>query len=128
MTAMVKRVAVFVALLVALLGGWLWGASAGRSPARALEAVELRNDLLEARTSLAAARADLESGDVREMSRHLEDVRRFARRVAVRLEHLGWKAEAERLDLAGLGAQIDAAERLGRHLLQSGRTRSPRTP
>ncbi len=108
-----------MALLVALLGGWVWGASGRGNLDRALQAAELRNDLFEARLSLAAARVDLYDADLRQMSRHLEDARRFAGRAGARIERLGWTAEAQRLDLAGFGAEIDAARLLGARLDRS---------
>ena len=122
---MAKRVGVSVALLVALLGGWLWGASGRSDLDRALQAAELRNDLLEASTSLLAARVDLHDANLREMNRHLEDARRFAGRVGLRLENVGWKDEARRLDLAGFGADIDAVERLAARLDRRAPARAP---
>jgi hypothetical protein len=117
MTTMAKRVGVGVAVVATLVGGWLWGAACGRWDLdRALLAVELRKDLLEARTSLLAARVDLYDADFRDMRRHLEDARRFADRAGMRLGNLGWKNEAQRLDLAGFDAKIEAAERLGARL------------
>lgn len=116
MTRMAKRVGVLVALLVALLGGWLWGASGRSDLDRALQAAELRNDLLEARSALLAAHVALSDADLLEMNRHLENARTLAGRAGVRLDNLGWKDEAQRLDLAGFGAEIDAARRLGTRL------------
>jgi hypothetical protein len=92
--------------------GWLWGASGRWDLRLALQAAELRNDLLEARTSLLAARVDLYDADFRDMSRQLEDARKFADRAGGRLRNLGWKDEAHQLDLAGFGAGIEAAQRL----------------
>jgi outer membrane murein-binding lipoprotein Lpp len=111
MTMMAKRVGGFVALLVTLLGGWLWGASGRWDLDRALQTAELRSDLLATRGALLAARLDLYGADVRELSRHLQDAREFAGRAEVRLENLGWKDEARRLDLTGFAAEIDSAER-----------------
>ena len=122
-TSMPGRVGVVVALLVGLLGGWLWGASGRADLDRALQAAELCNDLLEARTSLLAARVNLDDGDFGEMSRHLAVARGFAGRAGVRLEKLGWRDESQRLDLAGIGAEIDAAEHLGERLVREARTR-----
>jgi len=111
---MPKRVGLQVALLViGLLGGWLWGASERSHLDRALQAAELCNDLLEARTSLFAARDGLNHGDLREMSGHLAAARWFAGSAEMRLDKLGWRDEAHLLDLADIGAQIDAAARLG---------------
>jgi hypothetical protein len=120
-----KRLAVSVALLVMLLGGWLWGASARRGEERARQAAELRNDLLEARASLLAARVALYDADIPDMNRHLEDAGRFAGRARVRLDTLGWQEEAQRLNLAGFAAEIDAAQRLGARLDSPVQPRAP---
>jgi len=120
-----KHAGLSAALLVALLGGWFWGASGRWHLDRALQAAELRSDLLEARASLLAARVALYEADFRDMSRHLEDARGSASRVGVRLESLGWRDEAQRLDLAGLDARIDTAERLGAWLDRGAQARAP---
>ena len=112
METIAKRVGVSGALIAALLGGWLWGASGRRDLDRALQAAEVRNDLLEARTSLLAAHVDLYEANVSGMSRHLQDARWFAARADARLGSLGWQEEAQRLDLAGFAAGLHAAERL----------------
>jgi len=122
-TSMSGRVGVLVALLIGLLGGWLWGDSGRADVDRALQAAELCNDLLEARTSLLAARVNLDDGDFGEMSRHLAAARGFAGRAEARLENLGWRDESRRPDLAGIGAEIDAAEYLGERLVREARTR-----
>ena len=120
---MPNRVGVFVALLLGLLGGWLWGASARVHLDRALQAAELCNDLVEARTSLLAARVDLDDADFDGMSRHLAAAREFADSAGVRLENLGWRDESQRLELAGIAAEIDAAARLGARLVRQAPTR-----
>jgi len=124
---MLKRVGAFAALLVCLLGGWFWGASDKWHLDRALQAAELRNDLLEAHFSLLAARVDLDDADFREMTRHLAAARGFAVRAGARLENLGWRDEAQRLDLAGIGAEIEAATRLGARLDREARAGAPET-
>ena len=125
MTTMLRRIGVSVALLAALAGGWLWGASGRVELGRALHSAEVRVDLTEARASLLAARVMLYENDFRAMSRHLEDARGFAGRAGLRLESLGWKDEARRLDLALFEAQIDAAQRLGALLDRKARARAP---
>jgi hypothetical protein len=124
MTTMAKRVGVAVALVVTLVGGWLWGVHGGWDPDRARLAAQVRSDLLRAHVSLLAARVDLDDADFRDMRRHLEDARGFADRAGVRLDDLGWKDEARRLDLAGFGAEIEAAERLGARLDRRARARA----
>ena len=50
---------VSAALIVVLLGGWLWGTSLNRDLNRALKASALQTDLIEARSSVLAAQLDL---------------------------------------------------------------------
>jgi len=111
-------VGAFVALLIALLGGWLWDASGNSDLDRALRASGLRDDLREAHTSLLGARVDLYERNFRSASRHLEDARRLLRRAEERGRRLGWQDEVKRLDLARSEAEIDEAQRLLRQLDQ----------
>jgi hypothetical protein len=63
-----------VALLVALGGGWAWGASGQSDLNRALRIAELRDDLLEARAAVLDARLDIYSvnfGEATAISRWL---------------------------------------------------------
>jgi len=102
----------FAALLVALLGGWLRGAPGNSDLDRALRASELREDLLEAQTSLVRARVDLYERNFRSASRQLEDARGLLRRAEERGKRLGWRDEVKRLDLARFEADINEAQRL----------------
>jgi hypothetical protein len=102
----------FAALLVALLGGWLWGAPGRSDLDRALRASELRADLLEAHTSLLGARVNLYEGNLRSASRQLEHARGLLRRAEERGKRLGRRDDVKRLDLAGFEAYIDQAQRL----------------
>ena len=113
---MTTRVGVAAALLVTLLGGWLWGASGRSELDRALRAAELHNNLLEARASLLGARVNLCDADFGGMSRELENARAFIGRADVRLGTPGVNGELRRLDLAGFGADIDEAQRLAASL------------
>ncbi len=79
MSVLTVRVGVVVALLVALAGGWLWGASGRAELVRARRAAEVRNDLLEARISLLGARVNLYDADFAEVNRQLERAREFRR-------------------------------------------------
>lgn len=128
MTTISNRVGMSVALCITLLGGWLWGASGTGGLERALQAAELRNDLIAARASLLAARVALYHADFRQVSRYLADARGLADRAGARLESLGWREEEQRLDLAAFAAEIDAAERLAARLargLRGARVRGP---
>jgi hypothetical protein len=106
-----KTVLIVVAVvLVALLGGFLWG-SAGKSTLdRALQQSELRNELLEAHGAVLRARVDLYNTNFGEASRHLEEARSAAGRAAQRFEALQRPDEIKQLQSA-LGS-IDEAQRL----------------
>ena len=113
---------VFAALLVALLAGWLWGASGKWGLDRALQASELRRDLLEARSSVLDARLDLFDVNFGDASRHLEEARGLLRRAGERLKGLGRQDDAKRLDPAL--ARIDEAQRLAGQLDQGANARA----
>jgi len=100
------------ALLLALLAGWLWGASGHADLERALRASELRDDLREAHASILGARVELDERDFSSASRHLENARGLLRRAEERGQRLGWRDEVTRLDLARFEAEIDLAQRL----------------
>jgi len=113
---------VLIALVVVLLGGWIWGASGKGTLDRALEASELSNDLLEARSSVLAARLDLYSVNFGDASRHLESARAQLGRAEGQLTGLGRKDDVKQLQTAS--AQIDEAQRLARQLDQSANARA----
>ena len=99
-----------LAVLLALLAGFLWGASGKTTIARALERSELRNELLDARGSALAARADIYNTNFGDANRHLEEARASVARAVQRLEQLGDDAGVQRLQ-AALGP-IEEAQRL----------------
>ena len=98
------------AMLVALLAGFLWGASGRSTVEGALERSELRNELLEARSAALAARTDIYNTNFGEASRHLEEARAAVTRGVQRLERLDRDDEMQRLQ-AALGP-IEEAQRL----------------
>ena len=102
------------AVLVALLAGFLWGASAKSTVERALERSELRNELLEARSAALAARVDIYNTNFGEASRHLEEARSSVTRAVQRLQRLDREAEAQQLQ-AALGP-IEEGQRLASKL------------
>jgi len=105
-----------VALLVAFGIGWGMARS-GRAPiARALDAAELRESLLEGRAAVLDARLDIYSVNFGDASRHLEAARTAVRAAAARLNDLGRTDDAKRLDPAL--ARIDDAQRLAGKLSQ----------
>jgi hypothetical protein len=109
---MKTRIGICVALLVTLVGGWLWGASGRWDRDRALQAAELRNDLLEARAALLGARVYLCDADFEGMSRQLESARKFVGNAGARIGTTAPVAQPPGLDLAGFGADLDEAQRL----------------
>ena len=113
---------VFVALVVVLLGGWFWGTSGNRDLNRDLQASELRNGLLEARSSVLDARLELYSVNFGDASRHLEDARAQLRRAEEQLKSLGQQDDVARLEPAL--TRIDEAQRLAGQLDQSANARA----
>ena len=102
------------AVLVALLAGFLWGASGTSTIERALERSELRNELLEGRSAALAARTDIYNTNFGEASRHLEEARASVARAVQRLEQLDRDEERQRLQ-AALGP-IEEGQRLASKL------------
>ncbi len=128
---MTTRVGVCVALLVALLGGWLWGAAGKRELDRALLAARAQNDLLEARVSLLGARVSLYDGDLREVHWQLENARSMVGRAGARIGTPGplpeWRGRGP--DLGDFSAEIDEAQRLAASLnLDVGTATRPHVP
>jgi hypothetical protein len=103
-----------LAVLVAILIGFLWGASGKSTIEGALERSELRNELLEARGAALAARTDIYNTNFGEASRHLEDARASVTRAVQRLERLDREDEMQQLQTA-LGP-IEEAQRLATKL------------
>jgi hypothetical protein len=101
---------VIAVVLVALLAGFLWGASGKSTLDRALQRSELRNELLEARGAALDARIDVYNTNFGEASRHLEDARTVAGRAAQRLESLGRDDDMKQLQSAL--SSIEEAQRL----------------
>jgi hypothetical protein len=123
---MTQRIGIVIALLAALGGGWLWGASGRQDVDRALAAVELRNDLLEAHAALLGARVNLYEGDLVAMARQLEHARTLVERAAPRLGTTNGRGEPRPLDLQAFGSEIDDAQRLAASLDAQVRPASPR--
>ena len=109
-------------LLVALLAGWIWGASGRSDAARALETAELRNDLLGARAAILDARVAIYSVNFGEASQHLENARGLLRRVEQRFKSFARDDEGRQVQ-AALTA-IDDAQRMTGKLDQSANSRA----
>ena len=119
---MKRLISVAAALLVAALGGWLWGTSGRSAMARALAASELRGELLGARAATLDARVAVYSVNFGEASRHLEDARGLLRRADERLKSLDRDEEVKQLETALAG--IDDAQRLAGKLDQNANSRA----
>jgi hypothetical protein len=113
---------VIAAVLIALLAGFLWGASGKSTLDRALERSELRNELLEARSAALAARIDVYNTNFGEASRHLEEARSVAGRAMQRLDNLGRDDEMKQLQSA-VGS-VEEAQRLAAKLDLAANTRA----
>ena len=109
-------------LVVALLAGWIWGASGRSEMARALQTSELRSELLGARAAVLDARVAIYSVNFGEASRHLEDARGLLGRADERLKSLGRDDEVRRVQTAL--ASIDEAQRMAGKLDQSANSRA----
>jgi hypothetical protein len=107
-----RRYAVVAVLLATLLGGWLWGASGRWELVRALRTAEARRNLVEARASLLGARVSLCDADFAGLNQQIEDARWYVGRVSAGLSAPGVIDRDHRIDLAGLLAEIDEAQRL----------------
>ena len=123
MDAMIKLVfGITVGLAVALVAGWIWGASGRSDMARALHTAELRGELLGARAAVLDARVAIYSVNFGEASRHLEDARGLLRRADERLKSLGREDEVKQVQTAM--TSIDDAQRMAGKLDQSANSRA----
>jgi hypothetical protein len=111
-----------VALMVALAAGWAWGTWSHSDTAGALQAAELRSDLLGARAAVLDARVATYSVNFGEASAHLENARGLLRRADERLTRLGRVDEATLVSTAL--AAIDEAQRMAGKLDQNANTRA----
>jgi len=111
-----------VVLVVALLAGWVWGTVGRSETARALQASELRGDLLGTRAAVLDARVAIYSVNFGEASSHLEGARGLLGRAQDRLTALGRKDDVRRAETA-LTA-IDDAQRMTGKLDQGANART----
>ena len=119
---MTRIVSVAVALLIAALGGWLWGASGASAVARDLQTSELRGDLLGARAATLDARVAIYSVNFGEASRHLEDARSLLHRADERFKSLGRDDDIKNVNTAL--TRINEAQRLAGLLDQNANSRA----
>jgi hypothetical protein len=90
--------------------------------APALQASELRGELLGARAAILDARVAIYSINFGEASRHLEDARGLLRRANERLKNLGRDDEVKQVQTAL--ASVDDAQRMAGKLDQSANSRA----
>jgi hypothetical protein len=111
-----------LAVLIALLAGWIWG-NAGRRAAEAkLEAVQSQQRLAEARAHLLEARVDLFEVNFGDASRALEAAKRPLREAADRFQRDRQDEAAQRVREALAAA--DQAQQLAAKLDQGANTRA----
>jgi hypothetical protein len=115
-------VGIAAGLAVALLAGWIWGASGRSDVARVLQTSELRGELLGARAALLDARVAIYSINFGEASRHLEGARDLIGRAIARLQSLGRDEEVKQLETAL--TRVDDAQRMAGKLDQGANSRA----
>jgi hypothetical protein len=111
-----------VGLAVALLAGWIWGASGRSDMVGALQTSELRSELVGARAAILDARMAIYSVNFGEASKHLEGARGLLGRADERLKSLGREDEVRQVQMAL--ACIDDAQRMAGKLDQSANSRA----
>jgi hypothetical protein len=111
-----------VGLAVALLAGWIWGASGRSDMARALQTSELRGELLGARAAVLDARVAIYNVNFGEASGHLESARDLLGRAIARLQSVRRDDEVKQLQTAS--AHVDDAQRMTGKLDQSANARA----
>jgi hypothetical protein len=105
------HIAIAVAFLVALTGGWVWGAASGRRAIeRESQASALRLELVEGHRALREARLGLDHARVGDARRHLEAARDLLGRANQRLTSLGLTDDVRHMRIVLAG--IDEAQRL----------------
>ncbi len=108
---------IVIGLAVALLAGWIWGGVGRSDMADALQAAELRGELLGARAATLDARVAIYSVNFGEASRHLENARGLLGRASERLRSRSGDDQLKLVQTAL--ASIDDAQRMAGKLDQS---------
>ena len=98
-----------IAILLAFVAGFVWGTLGRSNTAAALQASDVRGDLLAARAAVLDARVAIYSANFGEASSHLEDARTLLGSAQKRLQDLGRDDEAARVTAAL--AKVDEAQR-----------------
>lgn len=119
---MKNPITVVVAMVIAVVGGWYWGASGRWTAEKSLQTIELRQDLTEGRSALLETRLDIYSVNFGDASTHLEAARASLQRA---LDHL---AKRDRVDdvtaIQAALAGVDDAQRMAGKLDQNANTRA----
>ena len=105
-----------LALLVAVVVGWVLGASGRSNSDRALQIADLRAELFEGRAAVLDARLDIYSVNFGNASRHFEAARTALRAADRRLMSLSRTEDAKSLESAL--TRIDEAQRAAGELNQ----------
>jgi hypothetical protein len=120
--------AVLAVLVVALLGGWLWGASGRSEFVRATRTADAARNLNEARVALLGAVVSLDEEDLGGVRRHLVDARVFVDRARAGLPAAGVFDDGQQLELEGVIAGIEEAQQLVEAAVLQGRDRQRLQP
>jgi hypothetical protein len=109
-------------VLFALFAGWMWGAWGQSEGARALQAAELRGELLGARAAVLDARVAIYSVNFGEASKHLENAEGLLRRADGRLKSLDRDEDVKTVETAL--ATVADAQRMAGQLDQNANSRA----
>src|SRR5947207_4750388 len=101
---------VFVALIVCLGAGFVWGTSGRGALQTTLDDVKLQLDLAEARGEILEGRVSLYNNNFGDASRHFENAKSPLRRLKERYQNEGKRDAAAGIDAAA--GSVDEAQRL----------------
>ncbi len=101
---------VFVALIVCLGAGFVWGTSGRGTLQTTLDDAKLQLDLAEARGEILDGRVSLYNNNFGDASRHFENAKSPLRRLKERYQNEGKRDAAAGID--GAAANVDEAQRL----------------
>jgi len=113
--------AMLIALALAVLGGWIWGAAGQSRTETALERAGASLHLAEARASMLAARVNLFEVNFGDASRNLENARADLLTAAGALDRMRRTSEAAAA--RDVAARVDDARQMAGRLDQTANTR-----
>jgi hypothetical protein len=114
--------AAVLAVVVALLGGYVWGSSGRRAAEHDRQAAAFRAELLEARGSVLAARLEIYSVNFGNAGRHLQEALDRLKSAAPMTAEFGGPEEGARL--ARATAKVQEAQQLAGKLDQTANARA----